>query len=335
MSKTRIAFVTGSEGFIGTRLTSFLLSKGWEVGAGTRLSGKQSSIASPRLHPVLCDLRDCERVAQVLREQAPTHVFHLGAESHPALSWADPVQVFASNIMGSLHLFEAIRQLKRPPVVVTACSSAEYGHVRSSCIPVGEDHPLRPVNPYGLSKLCLDFLSRDYYRHYQIRTVALRLFNTTGPGKTMDAPSDFVRQLIRIKKGFQSPILEVGNLKSRRAFLHVDDAVRGLYLAARKGERGEAYNLCANRLVEIGTLLNLAINLSGVKARVRCVPRLVRLSDEKTIFGCSDKFRKATGWKPTISLEQTLRAMLAYWDRTYVETPIWANGNEPFGSTGR
>ena len=73
----------------------------------------------------------------------------------------------------------------------------------------------------------------------------LRLFNTTGPGKTNDAPSDFVRQLIRIKKGLQHPVIEVGNLKPSRAFLDVNDTVRGFYLAAMKGKRGEAYNLCA------------------------------------------------------------------------------------------
>ena len=79
----------------------------------------------------------------------------------------------------------------------------------------------------------------------QVPAVNIRLFNTTGPGKTNDAPSDFVRQLIRIKKGLQPPVIEVGNLKPRRAFLDVNDTVRGFYLAAMKGKRGEAYNLCA------------------------------------------------------------------------------------------
>ena len=172
----------------------------------------------PNLRFVECDLRDGRRVKHLFKRFEFTHVFHLGAQSSLTLSWKDPVSTFESNIMGSLNVFEAVRHMKRPPVVVSACSSAEYGHVQPSATPVTEEHPLKPVNPYGISKMCVDLLARQYFIDYQIPTVNLRLFNTTGPGKTNDAPSDFVRQLIRVKKGLQPPIIEVGNLKPRRAF---------------------------------------------------------------------------------------------------------------------
>jgi GDP-4-dehydro-6-deoxy-D-mannose reductase len=216
--------------------------------------------------------------------------------------------------MGSLHLFEALRYMKRPPVIVSACSSAEYGHVPPSAIPVTEDQALQPLHPYGISKVCLDLLAREYFLDYKIPATNIRLFNTTGPGKTNDAPSDFVRQLARIKKGSQLPVIEVGNLNPCRAFLDVHDTVRGFYLAALKGKRGEAYNLCASKTFQIGELLRTAIRLSGVKVEVKCAPRLMRPSDEKIIFGHTDKIRKDTGWKPLMSIEQTLASMLAYWD---------------------
>jgi GDP-4-dehydro-6-deoxy-D-mannose reductase len=217
--------------------------------------------------------------------------------------------------MGSLHLFEALRHMRRPAVVVSACSSAEYGRVPASAIPVMEEQPLRPLHPYGVSKVCLDLLAREYFLDYNIPAVNLRLFNTTGPGKTNDAPSDFVRQLIRIKKGLQQPVMEVGNLKPRRAFLDVNDTVRGFYLAALKCQRGEAYNLCAAKTHEIGELLRLAITLSGVKVEIRVAAHLMRPSDEKIIFGSTKKIRKHTGWKPELSIRQTLTSMLEYWDR--------------------
>jgi GDP-4-dehydro-6-deoxy-D-mannose reductase len=204
--------------------------------------------------------------------------------------------------------------MERPPVVVSACSSAEYGHVEASAIPVTEQHPLLPLHPYGISKVCLDLLAREYFLDYKISAVNLRLFNTTGPGKTDDAPSDFVRQLVRIKKRLQAPVIEVGNLKPRRAFLDVNDTVRGFYLAALKGKRGEAYNLCAARTYQVSELLNLAIRLSGLKVEIRRAPHLMRPSDEKIIFGSTKKFRKDTGWKPIRSIEETLRSMLEYWD---------------------
>jgi GDP-4-dehydro-6-deoxy-D-mannose reductase len=315
MRTKKTALVTGAEGFIGSHLARFLQAKGWNVIGSHRLHGANSFPKAANLHFVQCDLRNGQRVTELFNEYEPTHVFHLGAQSLPTVSWADPVSTLESNVMGSLHIFEAARYRKHPPVVVSACSSAEYGHVPPSAMPVTEDQPLRPLHPYGISKVCLDLLGREYYLDYKIPTVNVRLFNTTGPGKTDDAPSDFVRQLVRIKKGLQPPVIEVGNLKPRRAFLNVNDAVRGFYLAAKKGMRGEAYNLCANRTYRISEILRTAIRLSGVKPEIRPVLRLMRPSDETIIFGSTEKIRQDTGWKPLLSIEQTLTSMLEYWQR--------------------
>ena len=312
---TKTAVVTGAEGFIGSQLVNFLREKQWNV-IGLYLSHRFGAPKGARgLRFVQCDLCNGQRVSEIFHQYQPTHVFHLGAQSLPTVSWADPVGTFESNIMGSLHLFEAIRHMKRPPIVVSACSSAEYGHVPPSAIPVTEEQPLHPLHPYGISKVCLDLLAREYFLDYQIPAVNLRLFNTTGPGKTNDAPSDFVRQLIRIKKGQQAPVIEVGNLKPRRAFLDVSDTVRGFYLAAMKGKRGETYNICGAQTYEIGHLLKTAIRLSKVKAEIRPAAHLMRPSDERIIFGSTYKLHRDTGWKPLRTIEQTLSSMLDHWDR--------------------
>ena len=294
-------------------MVQFLHARGWNVIGSCLTQGTTSPPKLPNVRLTQCDLRNGQRVTQIVAQYQPTHIFHFGAQSLPTASWIDPVTTFEANIMGSLHLFEAVRYLRRPPVVVSACSSAEYGHVAASAMPVRENHSLRPLHPYGISKVCLDLLAREYFLDYNIPAVNIRLFNTTGPGKTNDAPSDFVRQLVRIKKGLQSPIMEVGNLKPRRAFLGVQDTVRGFYLAAMKGKRGETYNLCASRTYPIHELLHTAIRLSGVKAEIRPIPRLMRPSDEKIIFGSTQKIRKDTGWRPLSSIEQTLKSMLDYW----------------------
>jgi GDP-4-dehydro-6-deoxy-D-mannose reductase len=195
-----------------------------------------------------------------------------------------------------------------------------------------KSRPSRPLHPYGISKVCLDLLAREYFLKYKIPTINLRLFNTTGPGKTNDAPSDFVRQLIRVKRGLQPPTIDVGNLKPRRAFLHVDDAVRGFYLAALRGQPGEAYNLCAARTHRIGEVLRIAIALSGLKVEIRSTASLMRPSDEKIIFGSSKKIRKHTGWKAMFSIKQTLGSMLEYWEtldgnaQTFASCPVPYSG---------
>jgi GDP-4-dehydro-6-deoxy-D-mannose reductase len=311
---SKVALVTGSEGFIGYHLVRFLREKGWEV-IGSHRGVKDEQFARvPGVEYVPCDLVNAMCVRRVIEDLSPTHVFHLAAQSLPTLSWEDPVETFQSNIMGSLYIFEAIRRLNRPPVIVSACSSAEYGHVPAASIPVTENQPLRPLHPYGISKVCLDLLGREYFLDYGIPAVNLRVFNTTGPGKINDAPSDFVRQLVRIKKGLQPAIVEVGNLDTERAFLDVSDTVRGFYAAALKGKRGESYNLCAAQTHRMHDVLRAALKISGVKAKVKPVPRLMRPSDEKIIFGSTEKIRKDTGWKPTRTIEQTLASMIEYWE---------------------
>jgi GDP-4-dehydro-6-deoxy-D-mannose reductase len=311
----RTALVTGAEGFIGSNMVRFLHGNGWNVIGSYQ---QERSIPFPKLARVRfakCDLRNGQRVTQILTEYQPTHIFHLGAQSLPTVSWADPVGTFESNIMGSLYLFEALRHMKRRPVVVSACSSAEYGTVPASAIPVKEEQPLHPLHPYGISKVCLDLMAREYFLDFKVPAVNIRLFNTTGPGKTNDAPSDFVRQLVAIKKGLQPPVIEVGNLKPRRAFLDVNDTVRAFFLAGMKGKLGESYNVCAARTHRMGEVLQKAIRLSGVKAEIRPVSRLMRPSDEKIIFGSTQKIRRDTGWKPQRSIDQTLQSMLDYWDK--------------------
>ena len=189
-SMKRTALVTGAEGFIGSHMVKFLAAEGWNVIGGYRLHSSNSFPKMKNVKFVQCDLTNGQSVERLFQKYEPTHVFHLGAQSLPTVSWADPVGTFESNIMGSLHLFEAIRHQKRRPIVVSACSSAEYGNVPPTAIPVKEEHPLRPLHPYGISKVCLDLLAREYFLDYQVPAVNLRLFNTTGPEKTNDAPSD-------------------------------------------------------------------------------------------------------------------------------------------------
>jgi GDP-4-dehydro-6-deoxy-D-mannose reductase len=121
--------------------------------------------------------------------------------------------------------------------------------------------------------------------------------------------------MVAIKKGLQPPVIEVGNLKPRRAFLDVNDTVRAFFLAGMKGELGESYNVCAARTHHMSEVLQKAIRLSGVKAEIRPVSRLMRPSDEKIIFGSTQKIRRDTGWKPQRSIDQTLQSMLDYWDK--------------------
>src|SRR5258708_5675488 len=171
----KTAIVTGAEGFIGSHMVKYLQGRGWNV---VGMHGSEASFPKlPSLRFEQCDLRNGQRVTQILARYQPTHIFHLGAQSLPTVSWADPVRTFESNVMGSLYLFEALRHTKKPPVIVSACSSAEYGNVPPSAIPVKETQPLKPLHPYWISKVCLDLLTREHCHDHKIHTVNISRFN--------------------------------------------------------------------------------------------------------------------------------------------------------------
>src|SRR5258708_25522128 len=125
----KTAVVTGAEGFIGSHMVRYLQGKGWNVIGTYDSEGTAPFPRLPNLRFAPCDLRNGQRVTQVLAEHQPTLIFHLGAQSLPTVSWADPVRTFESNIMGSLYLFEAARSMPRVPAIAAACSSPEYGTV--------------------------------------------------------------------------------------------------------------------------------------------------------------------------------------------------------------
>jgi GDP-4-dehydro-6-deoxy-D-mannose reductase len=120
------------------------------------------------------------------------------------------------------------------------------------------------------------------------------------------------RQLVRIKKGLQPPVIEVGNLKPKRAFLDASDRVRGSYVAALKGKPGETYNLCAANTLQVGCYC-IWRSVVWRESKNSCCRPLMRPSEEKIIFESTKIFNVDTGWKPR-SLEQTLVSMLKDWE---------------------
>lgn len=181
-------------------------------------------------------------------------------------------------------------------------------------MPLTEEHPLKPLHPYGVSKVAQDLLAYQYFVNFGVAAVSVRIFNTTGPGKTGDVCSDFIRRIVQIEKGFSPPVLKVGNINTKRDIMDVRDCVRGLHLALETGEMGQVYNLCGGKAYRISDLLKSMLELSSVKnIRVERDESLLRPSDEAIILGDNSKLCHQTGWQPEIPIEQTLRDTFEYW----------------------
>jgi GDP-4-dehydro-6-deoxy-D-mannose reductase len=193
-------------------------------------------------------------------------------------------------------------------------SNEEYGAPQPDELPQTEESPLRPNNPYAVSKVAQDFLGLQYYLAYGLPVVRVRPFNHTGPGQSprFVVPA-FASQIARIEAGLQEPVMRVGNLDAARDFSDVRDIVRGYHLAVTKGEPGEVYNLASGRPQSVRGLLETLLGYSQVKIRVEIDPERYRPVDVPVAYGSAEKFRQRTGWMPQIPFEQTLRDTLEYW----------------------
>ena len=296
------ALITGSEGFIGSHLKNLLESDGYDVWCSTQDAEKRSPALIDRT--LLCDVRDAQQVELALRESNPDVIYHLAAQSYPTVSWTDPHTTLDTNVMGTVNIFEAVRRLEIDPIVIVACSSAEYGFVRPDETPVSESHELKPLHPYGVSKVAQDLLTYQYHANYGIRGVRARIFNTTGPGKVNDVVSDFCKRVVEVELGQRERITH-GNLDARRDITDVRDMSRALQ-ACENAAFGEAYNLCSNVAYTIEDILSIIIESSTTDVEAVLDPALIRPTDEPIIMGDNTKFKSKTGWSPVVPLQVTI-----------------------------
>ncbi len=308
----RSCLITGAAGFIGSYLASCLAGDGVPV-TGTVHRNARPVLPLPEGVTLLpCDLTDPQQVMETVAWVAPDCVFHLAAQSNIPRSWKEPRETLQANVLGTLHLLEALREVTPGAVIVIAGSSAEYGSVRPDELPVSEDQPLRPSSPYGASKVAQEMLGYAYFRSYGLRVTSVRPFYITGPGKG-DACNEFARQIVQVEQG-KLDRLRVGNLEAVRDVVDVRDAARALALVAEVGTPGEAYNLCSGRGYSIQELLDGLVSLASVPVAVEPDPARLRPADDPVLVGDSSRLR-ALGWQPRIPLEQTLSDTLRYWKR--------------------
>jgi GDP-4-dehydro-6-deoxy-D-mannose reductase len=311
------ALVTGASGFAGSHLCEHLLEQpGWEVYAVCLAACSTENLdpVRDRLTMLSGDLLDAAWTAQVIAEVRPEAVLHLAALSSPQASFGDPWGTLSNNIAVQINLFQAIRQAGLDPAVLIAGSGEEYGMVRPEDLPVDEDTPLRPANPYAVSKVTQDYLALQYHISYRLRAVRVRPFNHIGPRQALGfVTSDFAHQIAEIEAGRRPPVVRVGNLSAERDFTDVRDMVRAYLLAVTQGEPGAVYNIGSDTAHSIEEILRTLLRLSTVAIRVETDPERMRPSDVPRLVCDSTRFRRRTGWAPRISLEQTLGEVLGYW----------------------
>lgn len=293
------ALVTGAGGFVGGHLVRHLEESGDEV---VQVERSVDGI----------DIADAPAVRRVIAEVAPEAVYHLAGAADVGGSWAEPYETFMANAVGTLNVVEASRTAGVGRVL--AVTSADvYGHVTQAELPLDEDQPLRPVSPYAASKVAADAVAQQAWLGHRFPVIRVRAFNHLGPGQSdrFVAPS-LAARIARNERdgGDQVPI---GNTTPMRDITDVRDVVRAYRLLMTDGTPGDVYNVCSGRAVSVRELADLLLGMARHPMRLVTDPDLQRPVDIPVLVGDSTRLAKATGWAPTIPLEQTLADVLADW----------------------
>ncbi len=266
------------------------------------------------LNLLLGDLTDPSSMRRLVTGVRPDRIFHLAAQSFVPASWDAPAQTMDLNAIGQIHLFEAIRESGLDPLVHVAGSSEEYGLVLPDEVPMKESNPLRPLSPYAVSKVTQEMLAWQYHRSYGLRSVVTRGFNHTGPRRGENfVTSSFALQIAQIEKGLRPPVIDVGDVESKRDWTDVRDMVRAYWLSLERGEPGEVYNVGSGETRSVSEMLEVLLGLANRKVEVRVDPSRLRPSDVKILWADCTKFERQTGWRPEIPFATTMCDLLEFW----------------------
>jgi GDP-4-dehydro-6-deoxy-D-mannose reductase len=335
------ALVTGAGGFVGRHLLSYLSEEtGWELYGNTH-NPPAWAATMPSVRWVTCDLTRKGEPDSIIEQVRPDYVFHLAAQSNVQVAFKDPEATLMNNVVGQLHLLDALRKFVPEARILVICSSEQYGLVRPEDMPIDEDTPFRPNNPYAVSKIAQDALATQYFLSYGQKTIRVRPFNHVGPGQTEHfVTAAFAKQVALIEAGLQAgfpeepelgasprtdtqgsrseaagrePVIYVGNLEAERDFTDVRDMVRAYLLAVTKCEPGEVYNIGSGHGYKMQWVLDTLLSMSTVKVEVRQDPARMRPADIPVLVCDPTRFHRQTGWKPEIPFEQTLHDILDYW----------------------
>jgi GDP-4-dehydro-6-deoxy-D-mannose reductase len=294
--------VTGASGFVGAHLAPLLRQRRHEVTTLSREGDVDFTV----------DVTDADALARCVRAIRPAGIVHLAAIAFVPDAEGNADRAHAVNVGGTRNVIDAAAEVGAR--VVFASSGAVYGDGGSpdARVPFVETAPLAPRGVYAETKAAAEEECRR--ARGRVDVVRVRAFNHTGPGQEESyVCSSFAKQIAAAMLGVGSTTLEVGDLTAERDFCDVRDIVRAYALALERGAAGEVYNACSGSPTRIRWLLDLMIELAGVRMDVRTEPSRLRVREASRLWGDNSKIATALGWRPEITLRDSLSDLLTWW----------------------
>jgi len=314
--------ITGGTGFVGSHMIDYILDNEIDVRIYATKRWMEDTknldhIDDKRFQFIDCDLIDGMSVQRAIEISKPNKVFHFAAQSFPEVSFKIPVITLQTNVIGTTHLFESIKDSRYNPTIVSISSSEVYGNPNEDEIPITEDNPIRPANPYSISKVGHDLMSQYYYKAYGMKIITTRMFSHEGArrGKQF-ALSSFAYQIVQNEKLIKNDCqIRHGNLDSVRTYNHIEDAIKAYWLCSESNRYGEVYNIGGDYTCTVGEALDMLISKSKISDALTKLldKKRVRPTDITLQIPSSDKFREHFGWKPEKDLTHICDDLLDYW----------------------
>ena len=314
--------ITGGTGFVGSHMIDYILDNETDVKIYATKRWMEDTknvdhINDDRFQFIDCDLLDGMSVKRAVEISKPDKVFHFAAQSFPEVSFKIPVITLQTNVIGTTHLLESIKDSDYDPVVVSISSSEVYGNPSEDEIPIKETNPIRPANPYSISKVGHDLMSQYYYKAYGVKVIVTRMFSHEGARRGKQyALSSFSYQIVQNEKLIKNDCgIRHGNLESVRTYNHIEDAIIAYWLCSESDRYGEVYNIGGDYTCTVGDALDMLISKSEISDALNKVldPKRVRPTDITLQIPSSDKFREHFNWKPKKDLTHICDDLLNYW----------------------
>jgi GDP-4-dehydro-6-deoxy-D-mannose reductase len=312
--------ITGASGFAGGWLCRQCTEAGDEVVGLSR----RGQVPEGGGRGVAVDLRDGDAVQETMRAAAPELVYHLASLTSVGRSWDSPAQTLGDNDAITIGTLEALRHLAGGAPVVWVSSCEVYG--TPAALPATEGQPMRPANPYAVSKASGEMLAEVYADAYGLEIARVRPFSHSGPGQLpIFLLSSLASQAAEGRRAGVSRLeIVTGNPDTRRDFTDVRDVVRAYRLlgqalvSGKPGAAGGVFNVSTGRSVSAGEQVALLAELlAPIEVQHTVDPSRVRASEVMDLRGDAGRLHALTGWEPQLPLRQTMADAIAWWEREH------------------
>ena len=315
MVSRKTALVTGGAGFIGSHLVERLIELDYRVVVLDDLSTGKLGNLPPGVNFHHTGVTNTT-VENSFRSENPDLLFHLAAQVSVSHSMRNPLEDAESNILGTLRLMEASRRHGVEKFIYSSTGGALYGD--PDYIPCREDHPIRPLSPYGLAKSVSEKYLELYHQMYRLNYASLRYGNVYGPRQDTTGEAGVVAIFARAMLEGRQPVI-FGDGEQERDFVYVKDVVEANLLALNENVMG-AYNIGSGT----GTSVNQIFEMLSKNLRFRRAPlhSPARLGEVHKISLDATKSNLEMGWQPQTSLDEGLKLTSDYFRQIFRRSPV-------------